>query len=282
MFKYKGTQYLRLKMRSTPTPEVIFVPHIIPNNFAFWSSAQLGLYKLHAIIIRVVSSHNYSRPSLFGGCWGVACASVSPHRGPVDPVAKFFGQFMGNKNHLGVGVNLNSCSTYSCVLSSDPGSDLSPNHTVKKAYVASFLGWSAGPYSNGVGVRGFGVWIPFINVSKWDTKMYLFVEGKLGQTLKTNVVGYCTRIKTVPHMGGSISPPAGPQNPTPCAFQWPNNPCYSTWPKKRYCYGGGHPWGVGFWFQHGFEPYNICTVRDKITYDDLRHNYLQYYPPPIF
>ena len=73
------------------------------------------------------------------------------------PKGQVFGQFMGNKNHLVVGVNLNSCSIYSRVLSFDPGSDLSSKDTGKKAYVARFLGWSEVPYADGVGVRDVGV-----------------------------------------------------------------------------------------------------------------------------
>jgi hypothetical protein len=82
------------------------------------------------------------------------------------------GSLWGTKIALGVGVNLTSCSTYSCVLSSDPGSDWSSKHTVKKAYVASVLGWSEVPYPTGVGVRGFGVQTPLIYVPKWDTNIW--------------------------------------------------------------------------------------------------------------
>ena len=44
MLKNKCTQHLRLKLRSTPTPDVIFVPYM-PNNLALYCSGQLRPYK---------------------------------------------------------------------------------------------------------------------------------------------------------------------------------------------------------------------------------------------
>ena len=38
-------QYLQREVRWTPTPKVIFVPHIIPNNSARYCSTQLCLYE---------------------------------------------------------------------------------------------------------------------------------------------------------------------------------------------------------------------------------------------
>ena len=73
---------------------------------------------------------------------GVVCASVSPHRGPVDPNTQrpsFWAVYGEQKSPSEWGINLNSCSTYSCILASGPGSDLSSEDTVKKAYVASFF-----------------------------------------------------------------------------------------------------------------------------------------------
>ena len=111
------------------------------------------LFSRHrAVIIRT--------PPFFLGYWGVACPSVAPHRRshwPRHQLAKFLGSLWGTKITLGVRVNLTSCSSYSRVLSSDPGSDWGSKHTVKKAYVTSYWGWIEVPHSNGVGVRDFGV-----------------------------------------------------------------------------------------------------------------------------
>ena len=72
-------------------------------------------------------------------------------------MAKLLGSLWGTKITLGVGVRLTSCSSYSQVLSSDPGSDWSSKHMVKKTYVGSFLGWIKVPYAVRVGVMDFGV-----------------------------------------------------------------------------------------------------------------------------
>ena len=82
--------------------------------------------------------------------------------------------------------------------------------------------------------------------------MYLFVEGKLGQTLKTNVVGYCTRIKTVPHMGGSPSPLQLDLKTQPLApFNGPITPVTAPGPKKGIAMVGDTHEELGFGFNMG-------------------------------
>ena len=70
MFMYEGTQYLRLKVRWTPTPKVILVPHIIPNNLANYCSAQLSLYK------KLYPKHQKGAWLALGGAYESLCVTI--------------------------------------------------------------------------------------------------------------------------------------------------------------------------------------------------------------
>ena len=99
------------------------------------------IVKLRVIIIHEGLNRNYSRgtkKTYFP--WGEEGLCISPQgcSWPKHQMTKFLGCLWGTKIALGVGVNLLSYSSYSLVLSSDPGSDWSSNHNVKKAYVTSF------------------------------------------------------------------------------------------------------------------------------------------------
>ena len=70
MFMCEGTQYLRLKVRWTPTPKVILVPHIIPNNLANYCSAQLSLYK------KLCPKHQKGAWLALGGAYESLCVTI--------------------------------------------------------------------------------------------------------------------------------------------------------------------------------------------------------------
>ena len=69
-FKYKGTQYLQLEMRSTHAPRVIFVPHIIPNIWAFQSFAQRSVYK------KIFPKHHRGTWRALGGAYEDLCVQI--------------------------------------------------------------------------------------------------------------------------------------------------------------------------------------------------------------
>ena len=76
-------------------------------------------HKLRNIIIRVTPSRNYSRPPHFLGGWGCCfrlCISPQGCSWPKHPVTKLLGSLWGTKIALGVGVNLISYLTYSCLV----------------------------------------------------------------------------------------------------------------------------------------------------------------------
>ena len=98
---------------------------------------------------------------------------VSPHRGPVGPNTELLGSLWATKIDLGVGVHLTSCSSYSRVLSSDPGFRLELQSLCENRLFAQFLGRSEVRDSNGVGGKRFGVWTPLVYVSKRDTNIWL-------------------------------------------------------------------------------------------------------------